>query len=204
MDNTSSHLPSSPNHEKFIDDLATRIYRCNMFTSLKGVIREDLLSYSPELLKDLAELFKNENEVTSHVKVSISMKHDEGLIREFMLFTPFLPFLSFSYVQDIIASLHTYPQLPDAKSFYGLDDKVIKKCSALLHVAANTNNYELYRNGVDMSSGFKDSKLVDLIISRPEQSDRIIEIINERGTGDPEVILLVLDFQTGSLSSGAI
>lgn len=190
--------------QKLLDDLAAIIYHSNMFTSLKSVIREDLSSYSPELLNDLAELFKHESEVTQHVKICISMKHDEGLIRDFIAFTPAIPHLSFSYAHEVIASLHTYPQLPDTESFSSLGNEVLSQCKALLHVAAETHDYELYRNGVDMGSGFADSRLVDLIIARPEQSDRIIEIINERGTGDPAVIRAILDFGTASLSGGVI
>lgn len=194
-----------PDRESFLDRLAVVMYHQSPFTSLKVAIREDLSIYSDELLLQLEELFKVDNAVTQHVKVILSMKQDEGMVRDFMLLVPTIPHMSYYGAYDTIQSLRSYHQLPQTQYFHTLEEEDINKCRALLKAAESISaGIDVFETRGDISSGFKDSKLVDLIISHPAQVETIINIINDRNSGEVDLIKSVLDFETSALKHGVL
>lgn len=190
--------------EQLITDLTDAVYTHSPFTGYKKVIEDDLRRYSEDLLRELVGIFSHGNDMGEQVKIGISQKYSEETLREMITFLPHLPYLSHDFMMGMISSLHSYPQLPRCDYFFSMGQEVVSQCSALLRVAIENSTSKMFRKDFDASSGLSDPKLVELIISRVHGIDRIIDIMNTRGTADPVTISAVLDFNTRSLSQGVL
>jgi hypothetical protein len=161
-------------------------------------IKNQLTGYSEQLLNGLHQTILHRGMFASELYILISNgNHSAAAIHEHMTFRPHLSLdTDLSTVHGMIRGLHQYPQLPQTENYAEAPADVQAQVIALLKVAeALEVSYVL-----DTSC----NNLIELVLNRPSQADRIVDIIRDRETMDAKFITSILDSPAPSLSNGIL
>jgi len=162
-------------------------------------IKQQLSSYPDQLINGLHQALLHGDELlTNELSLLISNgNHGSAAVHEHLKFRPHLsPDTDLSTVHSMIRGLRRYTQLPQMENYADAPADVQAQVIALLKVAeAVEASYVLNHNG---------NNLVELIMIRPSEADRIARIILDRQTMDTALIASILDSAAPSLSNGII
>jgi hypothetical protein len=133
-------------------------------------------------------------------------------VHEYLIFRPRLnPDTGFGTIRSILGALHHYAQLPELENYAEASAEDQAKIIALLKVTEameehplndHSSNHPLIGvRGMTMLSG---EDLIQLVLSRPSDADRISRIIIDRKILDTTFITSVLDSGAPALSSGVL
>ena len=166
----------------------------------------NLQRYSDDLLNLLFSSNQSDRSRFHHVRESILHGLPEGAIRERVVFLPEYQSHRYAVADNIINSLHHYPQLPSTDDFTSAGPDVMKKCSALLAVmdAYRMRNMMSAFRKQDPAYIIADSRIVDLVVSDPGKAFEVTNFIHERRTSDADALLDYFNSSTPALRSGIV
>lgn len=182
-------------------------------------IEYSLEEYSDQLLKRLNDVWKPRTQLSSAIAVMVYHGESEQFIREFAMFGGIVAdeTTGMSMAMSFVRSLHGYKELPQVEDYSAADAKTKAACRALLVLAERLrdgrkefsedeppiigvpHDYDSYNTPV-----IQDAGLVQLVVDRPDDVQRIGDIALARRTTDAETIISVMDYDTQSLASGVL
>ena len=137
-----------------------------------------------------------------------------GALNELAVFAPMIVYVSFSSPERIINGLscherfaRTYDWMDVPKEYLVEALAVVKVTSCLdgtKAVVSNVNPDELVDPYEEKYLTIKDSKLVDLIASRHEQANGIIDIVKSRPTISADLVVEMLEYDQQALLNGVL
>lgn len=174
-------------------------------------LRKTISNYPSDIIEQLAKAVA-QKQLPYTISLLISEGDKSYLIREALCFIPHLPDMPGFRALVFLKSLHHHTQLPPLDD-YSANETTRKQCIALMIVINGI--YDRIRESYNLAlikrnpqSGSIETLggdgLVELVLQRPEDAARIVDIIVARKTGDAEMIRQVLNHETPALAEGAL
>lgn len=175
------------------------------------IIREQLVKYPTPLIHDLHHEIMHERTRLSVSLINLISGGNQSAanVHEYLIFRPHLnPDLGHIIARSLLGALHQYPQLPEMENYAEAPAEDQEKIIALLkvteavasHPSTNRKSLTDVREGVLLSG----DDLIQLVLDRSADADRIARIITERHTTDIAFITTILDSGAPALSHGVI
>lgn len=182
-------------------------------------IQGSLEEYSDRTLDRLSAAWKPRTQISSAIALMVHHSESEEFIREFATFGGIVSdsTTGMNMAMSFVRSLHHYKQLPQVDDYSAADEKTKEACRSLIGLAERLrdarkdfgsdsqpiagipHDYDSYDTPVIQSEG-----LVQLVVDRPEDVERIGDIAILRRTTDATAIVEVMDADIKSLSSGVL
>jgi hypothetical protein len=182
-------------------------------------IQYSLEEYSDKTLARLHAAWQPRTQVSSAIALMVYHGESEAFLGEFAMFGGMIPDDSTGMhkAMSFVRALHHYPQLPQVDDYSTADEKTKQACRGLMAltsqlmearrdfdsdnqpVAGIAHDYDNYNTPV-----IQDEGLVQLVVDRPEDAQRIAEVAIARVTTDAQTIISVMDYDIKSLSSGVL
>lgn len=179
-----------------------------------ALVRENINKYPTQLLNDLhQEIMRGDTTLSENLITLLGGgNYSIADVHEHFVFRPHLnPDTGFGTMRSLLGALHHYPQLPNMENYAEAPAEDQAKVIALLKVTEAMEEHPLTDRsfevpltdvrGMTMLSG---EDLIELVLNRPADADRIGRIIVDRKTTDTALITSILDSAAPSLSHGII
>lgn len=198
---------SSPAKAAMVDDLVLCInYRSDITASMTQEQREIIESFPIDLLEPLAAKALKGELPPSTMQI-IRYGKNTVMVREMLRFFEYLPGENGHISEAMVRSLHHYSQIKQLADFSEADEMTRQQCVALLIVSDILCQYS--QKYITSSTRYliptsrdehdklilviAEDDLVELIVRRPNDAQRIASIITERQSKDGAFIETILD-----------
>lgn len=181
------------------------------------VIAETVSAYPPDLLRKISNYVdpasnpRNPGFGINTIRLMIVDGATPEQLNEAIHFLPMLDHTTTTVARRMITALHLYPQLPQSDDYSREGHAVITQCTALLHITYSMFHlYNLEHSELELPRlvntdwTLTDQKLVDLVLTHPEQGEAIRDFIIERGCVDTDLIEIMLATGTPALNHGIL
>jgi hypothetical protein len=203
-----------PFRQDHIDSAARAI---GMYESGSAVLEP----FSDRVLSDIRFAGRNSAQRATFLRHSIQQSEDErfvddyaNLVHELEIRDGITPHVMTAYLRAI----DDYPFIEPTVPGEPYPEKRREQCLALIEAADRLEELETFgilpiRSSVQQrttkgdgvnSIHLTDPELAQLIAQRPDDLNRILEIISERGSTDPQTIQSVLDYSVPAVSDGLL
>lgn len=179
-------------------------------------LTEKLDEYTLDFLVRAEAALQESPEMSSLVGLLIESGADEFHINEAIRFFPEMESRDFWDALRLIKTLHGYyPSLPEEDDYSKASPAVQSQCSALLKVTSAVRLSTRDERGTmrmisvgdknfDRVAILNDERMIALVLDNPEQAERIIEIITDRGSAEFGMVHAVLHAESLALASGTL
>lgn len=127
-----------------------------------------------------------------------------SFVSEMLTFGPIMQTDSSELADELVRGLRRYKQLPDMQDYGTAPKEVIQQCAALITVAELLDDYQYDNPEIQIpvstyvpdegytkhrsSMTINNDDLIEIIMEHPEEAERIVDLIIERGSEDMELI----------------
>jgi hypothetical protein len=170
------------------------------------LLGETLYSYPERVVEKLADpVLREDEDMWDRIKSTVQQGDSADAVSEYIYFLPYVHHTSSAVMSRwLVASLHSYSQLPDTADYSGESEQVRGQCVALIRFAnaAVMQQRKIFRN--DDRFAIDDPALVELIMKHSDNVDTMITAMTERGSADPEVLRPIMESRAQALHHGVL
>lgn len=182
-------------------------------------IETSLDEYSDKMLERLSAAWQPRTQIATAIAKMVYHGESEDFIREFATFGGVISdeTTGMEMAMSFVRSLHHYKQLPQVDDYSTANKKTKEACRALMVLAERLrderkqfssdsppvigvpHDYDSYNTPV-----VQGDSLIQLVVDRPDDVQRIGDIVIARRTTDAQTIVDVMDYDIKSLSNGVL
>ena len=211
---------SERSKSEIVDAVMDRLHSVNKMIDADDMdqVRQRVGLFSSEKLERFERAANCSDKAGGVILHLLVMDDNEDVVNMAAHFIPDLPDEAITGAASLLRGLYVYPQLSQHVDYSKAESSVQLQCLGLVKVASCLEHHS-GKNYVDDADAFpleysridysnyrkiKDEPLVNLILERPEEADRMTAIIRANGEVDASTMRGLLDGMSPAFASGAL